>query len=87
MKATAAPSAASRFAMAAPIPFDPPVTTATLPASFFEFVDILFLMLSRYPVAACVAAATRSIREHRFYSSFTAAGFIAGLACAALCTA
>ena len=29
---------ASSFAMAAPIPFDAPVTTATLPSSFFEFV-------------------------------------------------
>jgi hypothetical protein len=33
--ATAAPSAASRCAIAAPIPRDPPVTRATLPASCF----------------------------------------------------
>lgn len=33
--ATAAPSTANRFAIAAPIPHDPPVTRATLPASVF----------------------------------------------------
>jgi hypothetical protein len=33
--ATAAPSCAKRFAIAAPIPRDPPVTNATLPVSFF----------------------------------------------------
>src|SRR6266851_1840027 len=32
--ATLAPSAARRFAIAAPIPREPPVTTATLPANF-----------------------------------------------------
>ena len=39
--ATAAPSEASRFAIAAPIPREPPVTSATLPSSFFEFVVVL----------------------------------------------
>lgn len=39
---TAAPSAASFFAMAAPMPLDAPVTTATFPASFFE---VLFITL------------------------------------------
>jgi hypothetical protein len=38
--ATDAPSAARRLAMEAPILRDPPVTRATLPASFLEFVFI-----------------------------------------------
>src|SRR5215472_11138776 len=41
--ATTAPSAASRFAIAAPMPREPPVTRATLPSSFFEFVLMLDL--------------------------------------------
>src|SRR5262245_21018021 len=40
---TEAPSAARCFAMAAPMPLDAPVTTATLPESVFEFVFISFL--------------------------------------------
>src|SRR5204862_4580017 len=46
--ATLAPSAARRFAIAAPIPREPPVTTATLPANFcplllfIRFVPFLF---------------------------------------------
>jgi len=34
VNATLAPSAASRLVIAAPIPREPPVTTATLPANF-----------------------------------------------------
>src|SRR5712664_3615620 len=47
--ATLAPSAARRFAIAAPIPREPPVTTATLPSNFCPlllficFVPFLFL--------------------------------------------
>src|SRR6185369_4149213 len=40
--ATEAPSAASRFAMAAPMPREPPVTRATLPASVVESVAMRF---------------------------------------------
>jgi hypothetical protein len=39
MMATAAPSAARRFAIAAPIEYQPPVTRATLPVSG-EIVDM-----------------------------------------------
>src|SRR6266849_5985926 len=41
--ATFAPSAARRFAMAAPMPRDPPVTSAILPSSFLVIVFLLFL--------------------------------------------
>jgi hypothetical protein len=34
--ATLAPSEAKRFAMAAPMPREPPVTIANLPSSFFD---------------------------------------------------
>jgi hypothetical protein len=40
--ATLAPSEAKRFAMAAPMPREPPVTSANLPSSFF---DMEFLLL------------------------------------------
>ena len=35
VRATAAPSSANRFAIAVPIPLDPPVTNATVPVVFF----------------------------------------------------
>src|SRR5258707_672221 len=41
--ATFAPSAARRFAMAAPMPRDPPVTSAIFPSSFLVIVFLLFL--------------------------------------------
>jgi hypothetical protein len=46
--ATAAPSAASRFAIAAPMLREPPVTRATLPARFLEFIfiDVGFVSFS-----------------------------------------
>jgi hypothetical protein len=37
------PSAASRLAIAAPMPRDPPVTSATLPVSFFDTMLVLSL--------------------------------------------
>src|SRR5882762_10585002 len=41
--ATFAPSAARRFAMAAPMPRDPPVTSAIFPSSFLVIVFLLLL--------------------------------------------
>src|SRR6266481_2933812 len=41
--ATFAPSAARRFAMAAPMPRDPPVTSANFPSSFLVIVFLLLL--------------------------------------------
>ena len=41
--ATFAPSSARRLAMAAPIPRDPPVTSALFPSSFFDIVLLLKL--------------------------------------------
>src|SRR5205085_3843949 len=47
VRATAAPSVASRLAIAAPMPREPPVTSATLPASFLVmFVFIIFSFCS-----------------------------------------
>jgi hypothetical protein len=42
---TAAPSAASRFAMASPIPRPEPVTIATLPANFFSAILLILSLL------------------------------------------
>src|SRR6266700_5857839 len=44
--ATLAPSAARRFAIAAPIPREPPVTTATLPANFCPLLLLIYFVLS-----------------------------------------
>src|SRR6266404_1609368 len=44
--ATLAPSAARRFAIAAPIPREPPVTTATLPANFCPLLLFICFVLS-----------------------------------------
>src|SRR5258708_11091955 len=41
--ATFAPSAPRRFAMAAPMPRDPPVTSAIFPSSFLVLVFLLLL--------------------------------------------
>src|SRR5882672_9962602 len=41
--ATFAPSAPRRFAMAAPMPRDPPVTSAIFPSSFLVIVFLLLL--------------------------------------------
>src|ERR1700733_8967168 len=43
--ATLAPSDASRFAMAAPIPREAPVTRANLPSSLFDIEFLLFAIL------------------------------------------
>ena len=40
---TEAPSAASDLAMAAPIPLDAPVTTATLPVSLLIFLSLFLI--------------------------------------------
>src|SRR5882762_994628 len=44
--ATLAPSAASRLAIAAPIPREPPVTTETLPANFCPLLLLIYFVLS-----------------------------------------
>src|SRR5882672_4767343 len=51
--ATLAPSAARRFAIAAPMPREPPVTSAIFPSSFLDIVFLLFrlISLSANPVA------------------------------------
>ena len=41
--ATFAPSAARRLAIAAPMPREPPVTSAIFPSSFLDIVVLLFL--------------------------------------------
>src|ERR1700750_1726011 len=41
--ATVAPSAAKRLAMAAPMPREPPVTSAIFPSSFLFMICLLFL--------------------------------------------
>src|SRR5882672_2378265 len=46
--ATLAPSAARRFAIAAPIPREPPVTTATLPANFCPLLLFICFALSLF---------------------------------------
>src|ERR1035441_3765673 len=50
--ATLAPSEARRFAMAAPMPREAPVTIANLPSSFF---DIFFLLVVRRGSTCLVA--------------------------------
>src|SRR5580704_10476132 len=55
--ATLAPSAAKRFATAAPIPRDPPVTSATLPSSFLDIIFSLFPRMVTY--VRCVKALRR----------------------------
>src|SRR6267143_5667438 len=44
VRATFAPSAARRLAMAAPMPREPPVTSAIFPSSFLFMVCLLFLL-------------------------------------------
>src|SRR5258708_9811608 len=52
--ATAAPSVASRLAMAAPILREPPVTSATLPASFLVmFALMICFSVQPRPCSAC----------------------------------
>src|ERR1700677_5290043 len=46
--ATMAPSAARRLAIAAPIPLEPPVTSATLPSSFFDIAVPLSISRERW---------------------------------------
>jgi hypothetical protein len=48
VKATFAPSAARRFAIAAPIPLEPPVTSATLFANFDMDLLVFFKMIDRF---------------------------------------
>src|SRR6266567_2839861 len=49
--------------MAAPIPFDAPVTTATLPSSFFEFVFIFVLFCCCINQAADPRRRVRSVKK------------------------
>src|SRR5712664_770025 len=65
--ATLAPSAASRLAIAAPMPREPPVTSATLPASSLSFLLLMFC-----PLLFCTCCLSGSLRkicsEHRSFT-------------------
>src|ERR1700730_7611558 len=65
--ATVAPSAARRLSIAAPMPRDPPVTSATLPAS-----SLPFLLLMSFPFSfrsCCLSGAFRkTCSEHRSFT-------------------
>src|SRR5438046_1119406 len=56
--ATLAPSAARRFAIAAPIPREPPVTTATLPANFCPLLLFICFALSLFVSLSGLASET-----------------------------
>src|SRR5882672_12877217 len=61
--ATVAPSAARRFSIAAPMPRDPPVTSATLPARSLSF---LLLISSLSSLRCCLSGTLRkTCSEHR----------------------
>src|SRR5882724_5927279 len=56
--ATVAPSAARRLAIAAPMPRDPPVTSATLPAR-----SLSFLLLMSFPFSVCSCCLSGAFRK------------------------
>src|SRR5258705_9075234 len=73
--ATFAPSAARRLAIAAPIPREPPVMSATFPSRFLGTVFLLFLY-SRFPLLSLFADPVTYVRrtvEERDACCFTAA--------------
>src|SRR5882724_8076652 len=65
--ATFAPSAARRLAIAAPMPRDPPVTSATLPVSSLSFLLLMFC-----PLLFCSCSLSGRFRktcsEHRSFT-------------------
>src|SRR5438067_11655166 len=63
---TDAPSAASDLAMAAPMPFDAPVTTATLPVSLPMGVSFLSGLGSNPRVDASIVREIRTIERAAF---------------------
>src|SRR5260370_37046367 len=65
--ATLAPSAARRLAIAAPMPREPPVTSATLPASSLSF---LLLMFCPFLVCGCCLSGMfwQTCSEHRSFT-------------------
>src|SRR6266404_5818645 len=64
--ATLAPSAARRLAIAAPMPREPPVTTATLPANFCPLLLLISFVPSLFLVLRCLSVRTgRRFLNHR----------------------
>src|SRR5216683_2380278 len=65
--ATLAPSAARRLAIAAPMPREPPVTSATLPASS---LSCLLLMFCPFLVCGCCLSGRlwKTCSEHRSFT-------------------
>src|SRR6266404_2893745 len=64
--ATLAPSAASRLAIAAPIPREPPVTIATLPANFCLLLLLICFVLFFFWSAWEVGSAAKTRPKERF---------------------
>src|SRR6267143_4007699 len=64
--ATLAPSAARRLAMAAPMPREPPVTSAIFPSSFLDIVVLLTPLGAREGDNTYVRTCRRSFRVRRF---------------------
>lgn len=60
--ATSAPSSASASAVAAPIPRDPPVTSATLEVSFFVVVMVFFPSLDFVSIGTYMGAWTAGVK-------------------------
>src|ERR1700691_383079 len=60
VSATAAPSAARRLAIAAPIPREPPVTSATLPSSLFDIAVPLSISRERGGARATIPQGSSS---------------------------
>src|SRR6266852_5253162 len=64
--ATLAPSAARRLAIAAPMPREPPVTTATLPANFCPLLLLICFVPFLFLVLRCLSVPTgRRFLNHR----------------------
>src|ERR1700682_1386701 len=65
--ATLAPSAARRLAIAAPMPLAPPVTRATLPASFLSCLLLMFC--PSFVCGCCLSGMFRkTCSEHRSFA-------------------
>src|ERR1700741_2741140 len=65
--ATLAPSAARRLAIAAPMPREPPVTSATLPASSLSCLLLMFL-LSLFCNSSWGGLFRKTCSEHRGFT-------------------